>query len=288
MTDALREAEAWFESTQFSRRLFGVSASALAGYAALTQPVAASALLTPDQGLVAGRVGLAAADRTIPAYRARPTDSGDWPVIVVISEVFGLHTYIEDVVRRLARAGYYAIAADYFIRAGNPATVTDIPTLLSTIIEPTPDAQVLSDTQSALAFAASEGASSQRIGVTGFCWGGRQTWLHMAAMPAFRAGVAWYGRLQGTPTTNQPQNPVDVAKDLTRPVLGLYGAKDSGIALETVEAMRAALAAAKSPARILVYADAPHGFHADYRPSYRPVAAEAAWTAALAHFARYV
>jgi carboxymethylenebutenolidase len=283
MTDE-REDAAWFRAAQFSRREFTATATAMTGYAALTQPVSAAAITTPSDGLVAGRVNFATTDREIPGYRARPQTGSDWPIVLVISEVFGIHTYIQDVVRRFAQQGYYAIAPDYFVRVGDATTVTDINVLLTTIISPTPDDQVLGDSRAALAFAAGEGADATRAGVTGFCWGGRQTWLHIAALPTLRAGVAWYGRLVGTPTPQQPSSPVDKAAAMTRPVLGLYGEKDDGIPLASVDAMRAALKAANRPGQIIVYRDAPHGFHADYRPTYRPMVAQAAWRACLAHF----
>lgn len=285
MNDA-REAQAWFASTQFSRRAFTAAATAVTGYAVLAQPVSAAAIATSAEGLVAGRVAIKAADREVPAYRAHPASGNNWPLVLVISEIFGLHAYIEDVVRRFAQAGYYAIAPDYFVRTGDPVSMTDFKLLIDTIVAPTPDAQVLGDSRAALVFAASEGASPTRLGVTGFCWGGRQTWLHIAALPQLKAGVAWYGKLKGEPTARQPHNPIELAPRLTRPVLGLYGEKDQGIPLETVEDMRAALKAAGNPGEIIVYPGAPHGFHADYRPSYQPEAAKAGWTACLAWFKR--
>lgn len=255
-----------------------------AGYARAAQPATASALHTPDEGLVAGPVQIAVADGTVPAYAARPAGGERWPILVVVAEIFGLHAHIEDVVRRFAHAGYYAVAPDPFVRQGDAKSIADIETLRTTIVAKTPDAQVLADLDACVAWAAKTGGDTQRLGVTGFCWGGRITWLYTAHNPAVKAGVAWYGRLAGAPTALQPSHPVDVAPRLNAPVLGLYAGADAGIPAETVDQMKAALAkgnAAAKASRFVVYPGAQHAFYADYRPSYDAKSAADGWQRCL-------
>jgi carboxymethylenebutenolidase len=203
----------------------------------------------------------------------------------VVSEIFGVHEYIADVARRFARLGYLAIAPEMFVRQGDAKAPAEIATLFATIISKVPDAQALADLDACVAWAAQNGGDTKRLGVTGFCWGGRMTWLYCAHSPAVRAGVAWYGRLTGPTTPLQPRHPVDVAADLRVPVLGLYGEADAGIPLDAVEEMKAALARGSAAARasqFVLYPKAQHAFHADYRPAYDEAAAQDGWRRCLA------
>jgi carboxymethylenebutenolidase len=255
------------------------------GYAAAMQPVAAQAISTPADGLVAGEVRIASGDEAMPAYRACPEGAGPFPVVLVVSEIFGVHEYIADVARRFARLGYLAIAPEMFVRQGDAKAPAEIATLFATIISKVPDAQALADLDACVAWAAQNGGDTKRLGVTGFCWGGRMTWLYCAHSPAVRAGVAWYGRLTGPTTPLQPRHPVDVAADLRVPVLGLYGEADAGIPLDAVEEMKAALARGSAAARasqFVLYPKAQHAFHADYRPAYDEAAAQDGWRRCLA------
>jgi carboxymethylenebutenolidase len=255
------------------------------GFAAATLPVAAQSLVRTDTaGLSAGTVSLSVNGQTVPVYHARPEGKSNLPIILVVSEIFGVHEHIADVARRFAKQGYLALAPDLFVRQGDPSKVADIPTLMKEIISNTPDAQVMGDLDACVAWAANNGGNADRLGITGFCWGGRITWMYSAHNPKVRAGVAWYGRLVGEASANLPAHPVDIAPDLTVPVLGLYGAKDTGIPLDTVEKMKAALAKGSSRSEFVVYPDAGHAFHADYRPSYVEKDAKDGWTRALAWF----
>jgi carboxymethylenebutenolidase len=262
----------------FDRRQM-LTVSLAAGFAAAVRPVvAATAITTDSKGLVAGEVRIPVADGEIPAYRAMPAKGGPFPVILVVQEIFGVHEYIRDVCRRLAHEGYMAIAAELYARQGNVAKMSDINEIISTVVSKVPDAQVLSDLDAAVAYAKASGhGDTQRLGITGFCWGGRITWLYTAHNPTVRAAVAWYGKLVGERNALTPRHPVDVAIDLKAPVLGLYGEADQGIPLSTVEQMRGACTAADKSCAIVVYPGAPHAFHADYRPSYRPDVAKAGW-----------
>lgn len=209
------------------------------------------------------------------------------PVVLVVSEIFGAHEYIRDTCRRLAKLGYCAIAPDLFARQGDPRQIASIPEILEKITNKTPDAQVMSDLDACVAWAASKGADTGRLAVTGFCWGGRITWLYSTHNPGVKAGVAWYGRLVGPVNDFTPRHPTDLVGQLKAPVLGLYGGLDTGIPLETVEAMEKALqqgSAAAKASEIHVYDNAPHAFHADYRPSYRKEEAEDGWKRMLAWF----
>jgi carboxymethylenebutenolidase len=250
------------------------------GYARAVQPIMASAITTDSSGLEAGAVTIDSNGFAMPAYRARPAGGERLPIILVVSEIFGVHEHIADVARRFARLGYLAIAPELFVRQGNAKAPADIDTLFATIISKVPDAQVASDLDAAVAWAATQGGDTARLGVTGFCWGGRQTWLYSAHNPAVRAGVAWYGRLTGVTNERQTAHPVTRAAELKAPVLGLYGGADTGIPLDTVEAMRLALAAGSEAAQrseIVVYPEAKHAFFADYRPSYDPPSAADGW-----------
>ena len=256
-----------------------------AGYAAAAAPVMAqTAIQTPAQGLVAGMVQIDVGGFQMPAYRAAPAGRSSLPVVLVVQEIFGVHEYIADVCRRLAHAGYLAIAPALYARQGDPAQYTEVARLLSELVAKVPDAQVLGDLDATVRWAGAHGGDLARVGITGFCWGGRITWLYAAHGPV-KAGVAWYGRLAGEASALTPRHPLDVAAALKAPVLGLYGEKDSGIPLDTVDKMKEALrkgSAAAQASEFVVYPDAPHAFHADYRPSFRKEAAEDGWKRALA------
>ena len=265
-----------------SRRTILVTSLAT-GFAAATQPVSAQTAITTDAtGLEAGEVTVKTGDGDIPAYRAHPAAGGPFPVVLVVQEIFGVHEHIKDVCRRLAKAGYYAVAPEMYARQGDVSKLKSIDEIRP-IVAKVPDAQVMSDLDAAVAFAKASGkADTARLAITGFCWGGRVTWLYAAHNPGLKAGVAWYGRLVGDATPMTPKHPVDLVADLKAPVLGLYGGTDPGIPVETVDKMLAACKAAGKPCDIHVYLDAPHAFHADYRPSYRADAAKDGWSRMLA------
>lgn len=268
----------------FSRRDF-VRTSVGSGFAAAVLPVSAQAIRTDSQGLLVGEVEIAVGGESIPAYRAAPAGRSGAPLMLVVSEIFGVHAYIADVARRLAKRGYFALAPELFVRQGDAGAYGEIAKLIAEVIAKVPDAQVMTDLDACVAWARGQGADSGRLGITGFCWGGRIVWLYAAHNPALKAGVAWYGRLEGQPNPLQPLNPLDVAAGLHAPVLGLYGGQDAGIPQESVQRMRQALgrgSAAAKASDIHVYPDAPHAFHADYRPSYRQPAAEDGWARCLA------
>jgi len=258
-------------------------------YAAAVLPVGPSVIRTAADGLLAGVVQIEINGVSLPAYRAVPAAplpaGGSWPVVIVISEIFGVHAHIADVARRFAQLGYLAIAPELFVRQGDAGAYTDIPRLMDEVVRQVPDAQVAADLDAVVAWAATQGGDLDRLGVTGFCWGGRQTWLYAAHNPAVRVGVAWYGRLEGPTGPLQPHHPVDIAAELKAPVLALYGAADEGIPLASVERMQAALKLGNAHARdseFVIYPDAPHAFHADYRPGYRAAPAQDGWARCLA------
>ena len=263
--------------TEFTRREFVVTMLA-SGFALAVQPVSAQTLHTDDKGLIAGEVKIPVNDGEIPAYRAMPAGSGPFPVILVVQEIFGVHEYIKDVCRRFAKLGYIAVAPELYSRQGDVSKLSDIQQILSDVVSKVPDAQVVSDLDAAVAWAEKSGKGNvAKLGVTGFCWGGRIVWLYAAHSNKLKAGVAWYGSLAGQVNKLKPKNPIDLAALLKAPVLGLYGGADQGIPLETIENMRKALKTAGSKSEIVVYPDTPHGFHADYRPSYRKAQAEDGW-----------
>ena len=261
-----------------------------AGYAAAAAPVMAQqAIATPADGLTVGEVSFTVDGTQVHAYRAAPQGRSGLPVVLVVSEIFGVHEYIADVCGRLAHAGYLAIAAELFARQGDPGAYGEVAKLMSEIIAKVPDAQVMADLDGAVRWAGAHGGDLQKVAITGFCWGGRIAWLYAAHGPV-KAGVAWYGRLVGQASALTPKQPVDVAPILKAPVLGLYGEKDGGIPLDTVDKMKAALGAGSPAAKgseFVVYPDAPHAFHADYRPSYRKEAAQDGWSRMLAWFKRH-
>ena len=270
-----------------SRRGFGRTALG-AGFAAAVMPVVAQSTIKTDAaGLVVGEVDIPVGDFRMPAYRAAPAGKANPPVVLVVSEIFGVHEHIADIARRFAKLGYLAIAPDLFARNGDPQSYGEIGKLIAEVVSKVPDAQAMSDLDACVAWARGQGADVGKVGITGFCCGGRIVWLYAAHNPQLQAGVAWYGRLVGNATPLTPRHPVDVAAGLKAPVLGLYGGKDTGIPMDTVERMRTALAgggAASRASRFEVYPDAPHAFHADYRPSYRKEAAQDGWTRCLAWF----
>lgn len=267
-----------------SRRAF-VTASVSAGFAAAVAPAIGSTVIQTDSsGLEAGETRIASGDIDMLAYYAKPSGGKNLPIVLLVQEIFGLHEHIRDLVRRLGKAGYLAIAPNLYQRQGDPTVVKDINQLVQDIVAKVPDAQVFRALDAAAVWAAANGGDINKLAVTGFCWGGRITWLYSAYSPAVKAGVAWYGRLVGKANPLQPLYPVDVAAQLHAPVLGLYGEADGGIPLDSVEKMRAALKAAGKPSEIIVYPKAPHGFNADYRPSYVSEFAADGWQRMLAWF----
>ncbi len=270
-----------------TRRQLLRTGAVAAGYALAAGPIRAEVVRTDAAGLVAGMVEIPAGDRRIAAYRARPEGAGPFPVVLVVHEIFGLHEYIRDVCRRLARAGHLALAPDLYARQGDPTRKPNVDAILQEIVARVPDAQVMSDLDAAAAWAASDGGKPGTLFITGFCWGGRIVWLYAAHRRDLTAGAAWYGRLTGTASTLTPEQPIHLADRLQAPVLGLYGAEDAGIPLEGVFAMRKQLAEAGSPSEIVVFPGAPHAFHADYRESFRPLPAEEGWRRMLEWFRRH-
>jgi carboxymethylenebutenolidase len=267
-----------------------VIASLGTGFALATLPVSAQTINTSSQGLDAGEVRIPTRWGEVPAYRAAPTGGSGLPLVLVVQEIFGVHEHIRDVCRRFARLGYFAVATELFARQGDVSKLSDIAEIRA-VVSRVPDAQVLTDLDASVAYAKSTGkVDANKLGITGFCWGGRVTWLYAAHNPSLRAGVAWYGKLVGDKTALQPQQPVDIAAKLTAPVLGLYGGVDPGIPLASVEDMKKALSAGSPAARqseFKVYPDAGHAFFADYRPNYRKDEAADAWQRTLAWFKRY-
>ncbi len=261
------------------------------GYAASVLPIAAqTAINTPSDGLEVGEVMVQVDGHPVPVYRAMPAGKTNLPVVLVLSEIFGVHDYIADTARRFARAGYMALAPELFDRQGDAQSYGEMARLIAEVTSQTPDAQVAADLDACMDWAAANGGDANRVAVTGFCWGGRQTWLYAAHQSRIKAGVAWYGRLVGQPNPLQPKNPIDMAANLKAPVLGLYGGADDGIPLSTVEQMKAALAKGNAHAKaseFVIYPDAPHAFHADYRGTFRQGPAEDGWKRCLDWFAKH-
>jgi carboxymethylenebutenolidase len=265
-----------------SRRGFVMTMLA-SGFALAVQPVSAQTVSTDSQGLTAGEVKIPVKDGEIPGYRAMPATGGPFPVALLVQEIFGVHEHIKDICRRFAKQGYFAVAPELYARQGDVSKLTDIPEIL-TVVAKVPDEQVLSDLDAAAAWAKSTGkGDTKRMGITGFCWGGRIVWLYAAHNPQLKAAVAWYGAVVGKPDDARPQ-PIKVVDRLHAPVLGLYGGADTGIPVSTLEQMREAVKKAGKKAEIVIYPDTPHGFHADYRPSYRKEAAQDGWKRLLAWF----
>ena len=260
----------------FTRRGFVVTSLAT-GFALAVQPVSAETITTNTDGLEAGEVKIPTADGEMPAYRAMPAKGENFPVVLVVQEIFGVHEHIKDICRRLAKLGYLAVAPELYARQGDVSKLTEFPEILK-IVQTVPDKQVLSDLDATAAWAKkSSKGNTDKLAVTGFCWGGRIVWLYAAHNKNLKAGVAWYGRLVGNKTDLQPKYPLDIVADLQAPVLGLYGGEDMGIPNDNVEKMQAALKEAKQPSEIVLYPKTPHGFYADYRPSYRKTEADDGW-----------
>lgn len=255
-----------------------------AGFALAVQPITAATITTDTKGLVAGEVKIPTSDGEIPGYRAMPAKGSNLPTILVVQEIFGVHEHIKDICRRLAKGGYLAVAPELYARQGDVSQKTDIQEIIRDVVSKVPDTQVMSDLDATADWAAKNNGNASELGATGFCWGGRIVWMYAAHSDRLKAGVAWYGRLITPANDMAPTNPIDVAGQLKAPVLGLYGAKDTGIPIESVQKMQAAIKGTKS--MIQVYADAPHGFHADYRDSYREVDAKDAWQRMLIWFKR--
>jgi carboxymethylenebutenolidase len=268
---------------RLSRRAFVVGTLA-GGFALAVLPVSAQTITTDTNGLTAGEVKIPVAGGAIPAYRAMPATDGPFPTILVVHEIFGVHEHIKDICRRLAKIGYFAVAPALYAREGDVAGLSDLKEVMK-VASKVPDAQVASDLDATVAWAASTGkADTTKLGIVGFCWGGRQVWLYAAHNPHLKAGVAWYGPLSWTKNQLTPSDPIDIVNRINAPVLGLYGGADDHIPVDQVKALQAALKAAGKPSEIVIYPDTPHGFNADYRPSYRPKQAKDAWKRMLAWF----
>ena len=286
-TDLSADFDSLVPGAARSRRGFVVTMLG-AGFALAVQPVMAqTAITTDDAGLLAGPVKVTTADGEMVAYRAQPAGDGPFPVILVVQEIFGVHEHIADVCRRLAKLGYLAIAPELYARQGDPRALASVQEILTTIVSKVSDAQVLGDLDACVAWVSEHGGDTARLGITGFCWGGRIVWLYAAHNPHVKAGVAWYGRLTGQASALTPKHPVDIADSLHAPVLGLYGGTDQGIPPEAIQSMRERLQVAEDTSVIHVYDDAPHAFHADYRPSYRKEAAEDGWRRLQAWFQQH-
>jgi carboxymethylenebutenolidase len=272
----------------FTRREFVVTTLAT-GFALAVQPVSADTITTDSKGLEAGEVKIpVGGDENLPAYRAMPDKGGPFPVVLVVQEIFGVHEHIKDLCRRLAKAGYLAVAPELYARQGDVSKMENIRDIIDKVVSKVPDSQVMSDLDATAAWAKKTGkGDTGKLAVTGFCWGGRIVWLYAAHNPDLKAGVAWYGRLVGKGDDLHPKHPIDLAGSLRAPVLGLYGGKDQGIPVPTVEQMRKALKDAGKPGEIVVYPDAGHGFNADYRPGYDKEAAEDGWKRLLEWFKKY-
>jgi carboxymethylenebutenolidase len=271
-----------------SRRGFFMTASAAtaAGYTLLAGPVRADVITTDTNGLKAGEAKIQVSGGEMPVYFARPANVANPPVILVAMEIFGLHEYIRDVARRLAKLGALAVAPDYYFRKGDLTKITDLKDLFP-IVNTKTDTELFADLDATVAWAKSQGGNTDRLGIMGFCRGGRTVWLYSTHNPNLKAGVAFYGSLADAHSDAMPKNALDLAADVKEPVLGLYGAADTGILVEQVEKMRAELKAAGKTAEFKIYPDAPHGFHADYRPSYRKEAAEDGWLQLQTWFKKY-
>jgi carboxymethylenebutenolidase len=275
------------QTAEVTRRGFMVTTLAV-GFALAVRPVSAETIATDAAGLTAGEVKIPTGDGSIPAFRAMPSKGRAFPVVIVVQEIFGVHEHIKDVCRRLAKLGYLAVAPELYARQGDVSKLTDVNDIITKVVSTVPDGQVMADLDATVAWVKESGeANVEKLGVTGFCWGGRIVWLYAAHNPRVKAAVAWYGRLVGKPSELQPEHPIDITASLKVPVLGLYGGDDQGIPLDTVEQMRKALQAAGSPSEIVVYPNTPHGFHADYRASYRKEQAEDGWRRLQAWFKKH-
>jgi carboxymethylenebutenolidase len=271
---------------ELTRRGF-VMTALTTGFALAVRPISAQTVTTDADSLTAGEVKIPTSDGSLPAYRAMPSQGGPFATVLVVQEIFGVHEHIKDVCRRLAKLGYLAVAPELYARQGDVSKLSDS-TEIQKIVSKVPDSQVMADLDATTGWAKDSGFGNiRKLGITGFCWGGRIVWLYAAHSTQLKAGVAWYGRLVGKPSEMQPQHPIDVVRALKAPVLGLYGGNDPGIPLETIEQMKQALKAAGDSSEIIVYPDTPHGFHADYRPSYRREQAQDGWKRLQAWFRQH-
>jgi carboxymethylenebutenolidase len=281
------EVRSFLPKPTLTRREFVITTLA-AGFALAVRPVSAQTISTDTQGLEAGEVKIPVSDGTIPAYRAMPATGGPFPVVLVVQEIFGVHEHIKDICRRFAKLGYLAVAPELYARQGDVSQMAEINEIVTKVVAKVPDAQVMTDLDATVSWAEKSGKGDvNRLGITGFCWGGRIVWLYAAHSARLKAGVAWYGRLVGQTSDLTPKFPLDLASSLKAPVLGLYGGADSGIPNETVEQMRTALQAVGNPSQIVLYPDTPHGFYADYRPSYRKEQAQDGWKRLQEWFKKY-
>ena len=276
------------ESEPENRREFVVKSLAV-GFALAVQPISAQTAITTDaNGLTAGEVRIPVKDGVIPGYRACPGKGRGFPIVLVVQEIFGVHEHIKDLCRRLAHAGYCAVAPELYSRQGDVSKMTDVNEIVTKVVSKVPDAEVMSDLDATANWAAKAShGDAARIVITGFCWGGRIVWLYAAHNSKLRAGAAWYGRLEGDKNEMTPKNPIDMVGSLRAPIIGFYGGKDTGIPDQSIEKMRGALTVVGDPSQINVYPEAQHGFNADYRPSYDKDAAQDAWKKMLAWFKKY-
>ena len=278
-----QEIDSLAPSREFSRRGF-VKTALGSGFAAAVLPVTAQTIKTDSDGLTVGEVTIPVGDFKMPAYRAQPAGKTRLPVVLVVSEIFGVHEYIADVARRFAKLGYLAIAPELFVRQGDAQSYGEIAKLVSEVVAKVPDQQVMGDLDAAVAWAQANGGDTSRLGITGFCWGGRSTWMYAAHNPAVKAAVPWYGPVARSYFAGD-KTALDVAPAIKGAVLGLYGGADAGIPNDTVEKMMQALkAAGNTKSELVIYPETPHAFHADYRPSYRKDQAEDGWKRAVAWF----
>ena len=280
------------DAPKLDRREFFVTSILAGAFALAIQPIAAQTRITTDaNGLIAGEVKIPVADGEMPAYRAMPDKKGEFPTILVIHEIFGVHEWVQDVCRRFAKLGFLAIAPSLYARQGDVLQIKEVRDIITNVVSKVPDSQVVSDLDATVAYAAKNKGETKKLSVTGFCWGGRQVWLYAAHNPQVRAGAAWYGPL--VPSARSPRNPlqptypIDVAKDLKVPVIGFYGGLDTNITQDHVKQMRDELNKGTSQSEIIVYPNAKHGFHADYRESYNKEASEDAWAKLQAWFKKY-
>jgi carboxymethylenebutenolidase len=267
-----------------TRRDF-VRAAVGVGFAAAVLPVSAQTIRTSSEGLTVGEITVMVGDYKMPAYRAAPAGKTNLPVVLVVSEIFGVHEHIADIARRFAKVGYLAIAPELFVRQGDAQGYGELSKLMSEVVNKVPDTQVMGDLDACIAWAKANGGDTSRLGINGFCWGGRITWLYAAHNPAVKAAVAWYGQLIAPPTELKPTNPIDIVSKLAAPVLGLYGGDDAGIPIAAIDQMKAALANGNANAKasqLVVYPGAQHAFNADYRASYKKDAADDGWRRCIA------
>ncbi|MBM3569617.1 MAG: dienelactone hydrolase family protein [Alphaproteobacteria bacterium] len=267
-----------------SRRGF-VATSLFGGFCLASEPVLAQAITTDTGGLVAGEVKIPVKGGSMAAYRAMPDRAGSFPTVLVVQEIFGVHAHIQDVCRRLAKQGYFAVAPELYFRQGDVSKMTDVQAIIREVVAKVSDEQVMGDLDATVAWArGTRKADTRKLAITGFCWGGRITWMYAAHNQSLKAGVAWYGRVVGQANDMTPKHPSDVVDKINAPVLGLYGGADAGIPNDGVLALGEALTKAGKKSTIIIYPDTPHAFHADYRATYRKDKAEDGWKQLLSWF----